>query len=135
MWYGDTNLALDGLAILTSPVLVGVGVYLAGPPIVHYQHGNTGRMLASIALRVGIPALAIASAANSAGSGDGENGMYGGGLLLIMGGVGALSAMLIDDLALSYARVPEAPRPAIATVVPGLTVDRRGMRASISGVF
>jgi hypothetical protein len=53
-WYGWQTLIVDGAGILTLPVLVGVGVYLVGPPIVHWAHGRVGLGFADIGMRLGL---------------------------------------------------------------------------------
>jgi hypothetical protein len=50
-WYGWQTLVVDGVGIVTLPVLVGVGVYLVGPPIVHWAHGRVGLGFADLGIR------------------------------------------------------------------------------------
>jgi hypothetical protein len=53
-WYGWQTLIVDGVGILTLPVLVGFGVYLVGAPIVHWAHGRVGLGFADVGMRLGL---------------------------------------------------------------------------------
>lgn len=67
-WYGWQTLLVDAAAAgilagglvswTVEPTVIGYGGFLFGAPVVHAVHGNYGRMLASFALRLIVPALA-----------------------------------------------------------------------------
>ena len=123
-WYGWQTLTTDGASILMSVValnslsgsdsgtanalgLLSVGTFVAGGPIVHFAHGNVGKGLGSLALRVGLPILSgvVGSAVErtqcSGGDFCGVGGAFIGGLAGIAG------TIVIDSTVLGYERVPE----------------------------
>ncbi len=71
-WYGWQVLLVDGASVVGTPlvavaassagatsaaVLVGLGGYFFGGPMVHAVHGRPGVALGSLALRVGLPVV------------------------------------------------------------------------------
>jgi len=115
-WYGGTNILVDAasLGLLAGgigaqsapPAIVGSLGYALGSPIVHWSHGNVGRGFASLGLRLGLPFVTGAvGAAVAGGCSDCDVPPAFGGAI-IGAGVGALAAMIIDDVALAREEVP-----------------------------
>jgi hypothetical protein len=100
-----------GSDIGSGIMLVGVGAYVLGGPIVHLTEHNVGKGFASLGLRVGAP-LAGALTGAIVGGGIGSRKKCGGNDTcalgyLAEGGVlgliaGGLVAMLIDDAGFAY---------------------------------
>ena len=73
----------------------GVGTYALGAPVVHLAHGQPGRSLISLTLRVGVPALGIAIMTTSLASCESCAGgaIFGG--VVVLGGI--VTAIIVDD--------------------------------------
>lgn len=122
-WYGWQMLAADatdaaivGAVVLWTPderlenqaaLAGGIACLLIGPTV-HWWHDRPGRAGWSLLLRVGLPALA---ALPLAGIPTGQGALAGASL-------GAGVAVLIDDLALGWERVPRRETSWIPTVTP-----------------
>jgi len=123
--YGSVIAVTDLAAIVTASVaggaqsgqgaIVGAGIYLLGGPLVHLAHGRPSRAVGSFALRLFLPAGGglvgglVASAAQSGCHGE----MCGLGILaglVLGGGLGALSAMIVDAAYLGHDVVPPPQR-------------------------
>jgi len=102
----------------------GFGVYAIGSPVVHMTRGNPGRALASLALRVGLPAAAIAMTIDD--EADDSSGW------LILGTVGG--AMLFDWMVLARPGLGDSPRPP-PSMQPAFTPTRGGATLGLGGVF
>jgi hypothetical protein len=101
----------DGDATAT----IGLGIYVAGGPIVHLIHHHNGRAVASLALRVALPFLAGAVGAGIASGNCGGDcndpfAALGGAVIGAVVGAGAASA--IDIGYLSRGEDGPATRPA-----------------------
>jgi hypothetical protein len=135
-WYGGQTLAVDaasiGAVVLGASsqavplAALGFGGYLLGGPIVHFSHGNGGRGLASLTLRIGLPVLGVWAGCGTGGGGPCYGGVAGAAL-----GVGA--AIVVDSALLARDEVP-AP-PATARVTPLLRVSQSGVRLGLGGSF
>jgi hypothetical protein len=153
--YGGETLTADGLSIgliIASAVLpstngtitnIGLGGYLLAAPAVHLAHGNPGRALGSLGLRVALPVgLGVGGFYTGyllAGGGKGCNGFqcYGtvvvGALLGLTGVVvGMAGAMAVDAGVLARERVL-APSPArTLSVAPYFEPTRQGANVGLS---
>lgn len=140
-WYGWQILIVDGASIVTMPILVGVGGYFLGGPIVHAAHDHWGMGALSLGLRVAGPTVGILAM----GGADCKGDFCGLGLLL-GAAVGAGVAIAIDVALLAHDEVPvtKAPERAAApifsikpSVTPELTPRRElhGVSLGVSGTF
>jgi hypothetical protein len=128
-FYGEYGLASDALSILTTPILIGIGGYLVAPPIIHYSLGHPVTAIVSFSLRATLPVIGVFIACNSNGnltSGCSRAaGDFAGFGYFIGAGAGALLAMAIDDLVLSWTEVPVKEktkwRPSVAVSSSGAT--------------
>jgi hypothetical protein len=137
-WYGGTTLLVDGIGILSTPILVGFGVYAVGAPIVHVSKGEYVRAGASLALRIGLPTLLAVAGQHdcSNASGSEECGASEGIGALIRGIVGGLLAITIDAAALAYRQVPvKLPARAQINYLPNIAVNRESAVIFVSGQF
>lgn len=125
-WYGDQTLAVDVLSntllligllecyegacsgLASAIGAVGGLGYLLGTPSIHLVHGNWGRALGSVAMRVVSP--------------------------VVIPILGILLPMSIDSAYLAYEEVPGA-RAGAQEVVPIASFDARGVRLSFGGAF
>lgn len=148
-WYGWQTLTTDGASILLTLMALrssdssssttantlgwlSVGTFVAGGPIVHFAHGNAGKGLGSLALRVGLPIVAgglgamVERTQCSGGDFCGLGGAFLGGL------AGVTGAIVIDSTLLSYQRVP-----AHAGSVPmvGVAIDGQRTLLTAQGRF
>jgi hypothetical protein len=139
-WYGWQNLGVDlaatailagGAASGNKALLIGgVGAYAFGSPLVHFSHGQVGRGVGSLALRVGAPVLVgvIAASRN-----DCEEHQCDGGddiMPFVAGAAMAIGAAVLDDVAFAYEREPaSAWTPVVAPVAHG------GMTFGLAGAF
>jgi hypothetical protein len=161
-WYGWQTLSADGAALgfltlgsalasdddsdsghtgIDSFVVVGVGMYALGGPIVHAAHQNWGAAAASLGLRVGLPLAGILIGSGVDGCGAkrdpdvcGAVGPAFGALL----GIGA--AIAIDAAALGYEQVPVASaattRPPLAAIsTPFVVADAHHAMLGVVGTF
>jgi hypothetical protein len=139
-WYGGYTLGVDGASLLVFLVAgssdsaglgtLGVAGYVFGGPIVHAVHGNGGRALGSLGLRIGLPLVGAAVGASSESDCDSDAGFCLGQAALGFG-MGMLGAMLIDAIAIARDTVP---RESPATEI-GLTLARDQAMLVASGRF
>jgi hypothetical protein len=135
-----------GIALADSPrdkssatvlAVAGLGVYLAGPPILHGARGNATKVEESLGYRVGLP-LAGATVGVIAGwvTYAGYRGWYSPAFPLVFGmvgaGVGALAAMVVD--ATVIAREPVLRTSALG-VVPSFDPRSRSVGLTAVGRF
>lgn len=100
-WYGWQILIVDGASIVTMPILVGVGGYFLGGPIVHAAHGHWGTSAASLGVRVAGPIIGIAAMGGFDCKGDFC------GLGALVGAVaGAGGAIALDVALFAHEKVP-----------------------------
>lgn len=160
-WYGWQVLLVDGASVLVmigggvakSSAVVATGglVYLGGPAVAHFAHGNVGRGLGSIGLRTGAPfvggllGLAVGAAscstdrASCAGVGA-AFGFFGGYLAAIAVDAGVLA---FDDVQPSKpgqsgarAAAPRVAKPARPiTVLPSAAITPQGGSVGLVGSF
>jgi hypothetical protein len=160
-WYGWQTLSTDGAALgflvlsgalasdnsdsggagVDSFVLLGVGMYTLGGPIVHAAHQNWGAAAASLGLRVGLPLTGIlfGSAVDTCGPKSDADvceavGPAFGALL----GMGA--AIAIDAAALGYEEVPVTSaattrQPLAAISTPFVVADAHRALLGVMGTF
>jgi hypothetical protein len=168
-WYGYETLATDGAALaLAVPALAssasgiqsvfGVGsvmTYGLGAPIVHAAHGQTGKALADLGIRVGMP-LVLGFFGEAIGSGSyqqsgcraSDPGFCGLGNALgqvgaaaegaVIGGLlGIGGAVVIDAALLAREPVTHVASPATAHIEPafGVAPDRRGGTRATLGMI
>jgi len=117
-WYGWQTLLVDGgslgFALLalhdlntsaSKPLFITSAVlYFAGAPTVHFLHGNAPEGIGDVLYRAGLPLAAgfLGAIIGSRGADDVGGGLYGGLIVLVVGGV---AASAID--AIWLAREPE----------------------------
>jgi len=142
-WYGWQILASDATTLVTSTLLLGslrnenyglvnlYGGFVLGGPIVHGVHGNPGRALGSLALRVVLP---TAGGLIGCAAYDGHNEFFGClpgaalGLAIGMGG-----AIALDSGVLGY--TDGKPEPRTLGVVPSASFSRTGATFGLQGIF
>lgn len=161
-WYGYQTLATDagalallGLAIAaddgsTSQVgfLAASGATFVGAPaVVHGLHGNPGRAVGDVALRLFTPPITMVVGGligvATADRGDGFEALGGlliGGTIGFVGGIAG--CMALDAAVLAYEKVPASERAekkpvakAGATVTPSFGPTRSGFAAGLSATF
>ena len=134
--YRAETLALDGLAVGAMLLaghgngvvgIAGLGTFLLGAPIVHARHGSATRAVTSLALRVGLP---LAGGMIGARMFHGEDEEQVGGVILV-GGIGALVAVVIDTAFLAGEQETRRPR----TWTPTVRATRDGYTMGIGGAF
>lgn len=137
-WYGWQTLVLDGVAIVTTPIVpaLGVGIYMFAPPLVHVGHGRPLVGLGDFGLRVGAPlggALAgglVAAAADC----KGEFCVLGGAAIGFF--VGLVTAVTIDAAVLARKHVPVEKQTGRLTLVPiGAPRASGGFDLGLGGTF
>jgi hypothetical protein len=137
-WYGGWILGLDGVAIVTAPIIVGFGVYALGGPIVHASKGEPVRAVGSLGLRVGLPLLfggVVASRQHRCTPTEDLCGYGNGVAIALAAGAGALTAMIIDWAALAYRKVPAKPKAVGFQYTPSVAVGHDSAVFSLSGTF
>src|SRR5262249_52268662 len=112
-WYGWQTLTSDGLGVVTfgtgwalwarsgyredraSQVLIGAGFagLLAGAPVVHWAHANTGKGVASLGVRMGATILVA-----SAGQETGKDPAFALAGLALFSGVSVIDAAIFGYL-------------------------------------
>ena len=161
-WYGWQTLSADGAALsfltlgsalasdgdsdagrtgIDSFVVVGVGMYALGGPIVHAAHQNWGAAAASLGLRVGLPLAGILIGSGVDGCGAKSDADVCGAVGPALGallGIGA--AIAIDAAALGYEQVPATnaattPRPLAAITTPLVIADAHQAMLGVMGTF
>lgn len=121
--------------------MLGIGGYVLGGPIVHATHGNPGRAVGSLMLRIGLP-LVIGRLATGFNDCDpqvedhcGEDDMP----LQVLGGlVGVLAASTIDWFVLGSVKAKEKPAGLTlggVTVQPTLYPTESGAQLGMVGQF
>ncbi len=101
-WYGWQTALVDVGSVATMPIVIGVGGYLFGAPIVHAHNDNPEAAGTSLALRLVLPVLGGVVGGHLAD--DHEAAGRVGGVVS-----GALAAMVIDMLLLSWHDPAAAP--------------------------
>lgn len=129
-WYGHQNLLADGVGIglLAVHPALGVGTVVLGSPVVHLVHERPGAAAASLTLRLVVPIAALAVSTKCSQE------------ACLPDPTPALAALalgiLVDDLALSWERVPTKAEPATGLrVAPTLAVSPKGGLVGLGGVF
>jgi len=151
-WYGYETLLVDGAGLGLGAASVaggipfgiaGLATYVLGGPIVHAVHGHGGKVGIDLAVRLGAPAVGLATGAAigcamvSCGKGDFSAiiGIIGGG---VGAGVGMLTAIIIDAAVL--ANEPAAPAKAKPwngkpTFTPQVSALPGGGSVGVGGAF
>jgi hypothetical protein len=135
-WYGWQTLLADGLSVVTTPILVGIGGYFLATPIIHGAHGSAGKAFGSVAMRVAFP-LTLALLGSRIGQGRNTNAAGAGAGAIL----GVATAIIIDASVLAYEPVagekPVVTGPSTgATLVPRLGPrPEGGFDAGLAGRF
>lgn len=154
-WYGWQTLTTDGAsaavlagaaAAKNSPLgYVSLGGYLFGAPVVHFAHGNPGRGVGSLALRMILPSIGFAFGYAAFHRSDRSEEWFNfsglaEGMLFGLGGVA--SCVALDASVFSYERAADASdaqAPARArykvSVSPQIGYVRGGALAGMGGTF
>lgn len=146
VWYGWQTLIIMGVsAPLTFAYGVGLFGFTFGGPIVHWSHGHVGRGFGALGLNFGLTAVGGLLGVAAFCSNDGCRGLFGGlsGAAggVIGGGLGLLTANIIDVAALSYetvgggeeaARRRRSPR---LTLAPQVAVSPQHAHLGLAGTF
>jgi hypothetical protein len=147
-WYGGQTLIADGIALglwVTSGVMVALDddvisqpigalgslTFLVVPPIIHFEHAQTGKGLASLGLRLALPVAAILFVyATSDGCHEAlcEVPIASVGLALL------LSPILIDAL-IAYAPLPVVQPTPSTSLTPMFTLVGGAPRFGLRGEF
>lgn len=131
-----------GLALAFSQNQTGTSLgglaYALGGPVIHGMHGHGGRVLASMALRVGLPlALAIGGGElgrqDCSGPDDYDCGGANIGGALLGFGLGVVTAMVVDDALI--ARPVAIRKHDDATWAPQIAVTPRHVGLGALGRF
>lgn len=157
-WYGYQTLATDaasvallGLAIAaddngtaqTGFLVASGATYAIAPGVVHGVHGNPGRAVGDVAIRVFAPVvttgvgalLGVATSDRDLGSQLG--GVLVGGLIGFVTGVAG--AMALDATVLAYDSSPagaeKKPAKTGASIAPSFGPTKNGFAAGLSGTF
>jgi hypothetical protein len=132
----------------TALAVTGIGVYALGPGVVHLAYGQPARAAMSAGLRIGLPSIGVGlGAALAAGcepkvdaAGETESdlectlGAVAFGALVT--GIGAVTAALIDDIALGKVKLEKAgPSGSAWGVVPLVSPRSRALGVSVVGAF
>ena len=106
------------------------------------MHGNPGRAIGDVAIRLGAPVVTtgIGALIGVAGSDKGSDGQVVG---LLIGSVlgfatGIVGAMALDASVLAYEDGPRAEKkaaPKSATITPSFGPTKSGFAAGLSGTF
>jgi hypothetical protein len=109
--------------------------YVLGGPVIHGAHGHGGRVIASLALRAGLPiAMAFGGAAlarHGCSDEDCDDGSFGGAILGF--GLGIVTAMVVDTALI--AQPVEVRKHADATWAPQIAVTSRHVGLGVVGRF
>ena len=151
-WYGYETLLVDGagLGLGAGTVaggiplgIAGLATYVLGGPIVHAVHGQGGKVGIDLAVRLGAPAVGMATgAAIGCAMFSCSKGDFAGFGAFILGGVGAgvgaLTAIVIDAAVL--ANEPAAPAKAKPwngkpTFTPQVSALPGGGSLGVGGAF
>ena len=151
-WYGYETLLVDGagLGLGAGTVaggiplgIAGLATYVLGGPIVHAVHGQGGKVGIDLAVRLGAPAVGMATgAAIGCAMFSCSKGDFAGFGAMILGGVGAgvgvLTAIVIDAAVL--ANEPGLPAKTKswngkATFTPQVSALPGGGSVGVGGAF
>jgi hypothetical protein len=121
---------------------LGLGMYIAGAPVVHLYHHHNARALASVALRVGLPILGgLVGSALSSGQCTGDDCDLAGLAGALLGvSVGMVAASAIDIGYLSRGEdAPPQTQPALAPMqspsVPIAPAEPHQVRVGMAFAF
>ena len=147
-WYGGPSVVADVLSFTmiggggaaNSPelLLLGTAGFAFGSPINHLAQGHPGRAAGSFGLRVlgGGAATGVFLLDVLSHPCDGEPSCHHSpGLGLAGAALVLIATMAIDDAVLARAPALTPPRPARATVAPGVVVGPNLALASLAGSF
>jgi hypothetical protein len=146
-WYGYELVLADGLGVGSLWLLasasheheaggvlatVAAGSLLLTPAFIHASHGRHGAAAASVALRLGLPLLGAVIGTSACTDSGGENWCLGPPAVGFA--AGALAAVAIDDIGLSWETRPVAPRAPRVQVGFAPRADH-GMTFTVAGAF
>jgi hypothetical protein len=133
----------SGGLVFTGTMIGSTGIVFGGP-IVHWARGNTSRGFAALGLNFGATLVSGGIGVGIACAADACRGSFGGfGILAGMvfgGGVGLLTALIVDVSALSY-DTKAAPDSSASkrspgwTILPDLKISRDKTTFGFAGVF
>lgn len=138
-----TDIASLGLGMATQDGRLMSSTYVLGAPIVHAAHGNGGRALVSVGLRMGLPVLGALAGISleqahcrSTAQTEDDCGLAG---LILGGAAGIGAAVLIDWFALGKVEKP-VTRPALIQAGgiranPMLGASKSGFSLGLGGTF
>ena len=120
-------------------IVVDLATFGTGGPVVHAAHGNWGTFAGSVGLRMGLTVAGGFSGLALANC-DHDSGEYCGlGAMVIGGGLGWLTAVIIDDAFLAYDTVeverPSRVRAAKLTLAPTVVADEKRLGLGLQGTF
>jgi hypothetical protein len=139
-WYGWQTITADAAAMgivvashrgdSEAGFMIGAGIWVAGPGLLHLAHGRAGIAAASLSLRAGLPPLVFAATGmpDSCGAGCGPE------IIVPVFAAFALP-MLADAIFLSHESVPRSTRPAAIHLAPSFSVTKERSMATISAIF
>jgi hypothetical protein len=138
--YRATTLVMDGVAVVLVAAgedssLIGIPLYVLGPPIVHMTKGRPGRAVASLAMRVGLPLLGVVIG-DSIPQDCGPTGdcMTAPSMNVVIGlGTGIVAASALDAIFLARGDEPSAKLKTSWQPVAHST--RGGFALGIAGQF
>jgi len=144
-WYGWQVLMVDGIsvavgvtALATVPkgrpnpwLAAGILGYWLGPGVIHGLHGNWLRGLASVGLRMGLPAMGAVSGqlvVPCEGSRCDSTPTAVGAI------TGLVAATAFDAAVLAYGRKPNPPAGGLQ-LIPAAAAGPEGLELSLAGTF
>ena len=114
--------------------LMGVPLYLVGPPLMHLSHSRPRTALASVSLRVGLPLLGLVVGDSLPDHCDEGDCIDSPPMKIVVGmGVGVVAASVID--AVFLAKGDEAPAKTQTSWRPIARPTRGGLALGIAGEF
>lgn len=143
--YRNTTLAMDGVGMGLTALglggnvevlaLIGLPLYLVGPPLMHVSNGRPRRAVASVGMRVGLPLLGLVigdSIPRDCGDTGDCNTSPSSGVLIGVG-AGLVVASALDAIFLAEGDAPAAKLK--TTWRPVAHSTRGGFALGIAGQF
>jgi hypothetical protein len=134
-WYGWQILLADGatfgMAAVTEQGEIALG-WIGTGAVVHAAHGNYGRSVASVGLRVGLPLLGASAGAASA---SGCTGDFCGLGDVLVGGLVGMGAAEVIDLVMANDEHDIAPPRKSQSWTPVASVRHSGATFGIAARF
>jgi hypothetical protein len=148
-WYGWQTLLADGAALTLALGSAGLDAsgrgdaagalgflggltYVVASPVVHFEHDQTGKGLASLGLRLVMPLLGVLVGVGVVSDCHGDACDAGAGIAAL--GI-ALSPIAIDAALLAYAPRPAAYAAPRAVLTPAFMLNQGELRLGVAGQF